>query len=119
MLSRLGRSLTLRNQSAKTDNNGDPVRDDHGNIEWDSITTTDVTGEIVFRGTPEFERRADGVDSNIDVVAFFDDSETVTDGSDDEATRATRIDDNGVRYVVRETFDEDNGLIRAHGERED
>lgn len=118
-LSRLGREITLVNQSAKTDANGDPVRDNHGNIEWASENTTTADAELVYRGTPSFERRADGVDAEIDVVAWVDDAETVTDGDGDEETRATRIEDNGVRYVVRDTFPENNGLTRAHGEKED
>lgn len=117
-LNRLGRDVTLVNQSAQVDGSGDPERDDYGDIEWDTEQTSSITAELVSRGTPQFDRRADGIDDTTDIVAWVDDSETITDGSESGATRATRLEVTGERYVVRETFDEDNGLIRAHGEKE-
>lgn len=118
---RLGRSITLVNQSAQTDASGDPQRDEYNDIQWASESTTDTTGELVYRGTPGFDRRADGIDQNIDVIAWVSDADSadITSGEDDEATRATRIEVDGERYVVRDTIDEDNGMIRAHGSEEE
>lgn len=120
-LRRMGRSVTLVNQSAKTDANGDPKRDSYNDVKWQSKDTTDTTAEVVYRGQQSFDRRADGIHEDIDALAWVsaDDSADVTDGDDDEATRATRIKVDNERYIVRQTFDEDNGLIRCHCRMED
>lgn len=116
---RLFADVDVVNQSAKTDANGDPVRDSHGNIEWASKSTTTVPGEITYRGTPGFQRRADGLDTDIDCLVWVsDDAVTFTDGSDDETTRATRVDADGETYRVVDVFDERNGRRRAHCEKE-
>jgi hypothetical protein len=119
MLDRLGQTVTVSNQSADTDGNGDTVRDDHGNIVWATATTTDVSAEIVQRGEPAFARRADGVDTDVDALIFVKNSVTIRDGESDEALRATRIDASGESYVVRDVHDENNGLVRAHAAKED
>lgn len=120
-LSLTGRSVTLVNQSAQTDNSGNPKRDSYNNIKWDSKTTTDTTAELVYRGSKQFSHRADGIDKDIDVIAWLssDDSSNVTTGEDDDATRATRIKANGERYVVRDVFDDADGQLRCHGMKED
>lgn len=118
--SRLFDDITLRNQSAKTDSNGDPVRDDGGNIEWAPETETTAAGEITYRGTPSFERRADGVDTDLDAFIWVsDDSVTFTDGSEDETQRATRVKADGKTYKITDVFDERNGRRRAFAELED
>jgi len=114
--SRLFDDVTLRNQTAETDATGAPERDAHNNIEWAGATETATPGEIVYRGTPQFARRADGVDADIDIIVFVSDPDvTVTDGSDDEAQRATRIEADGKTYRLMDVFDERNGRRRGHG----
>lgn len=117
-LKRAGRTITLINRTAQT-TNGSPDRDDHGNIKWDSESKTDTSGSLVYRGSPKFQRRADGIDIEVDVIAYVPDDQPVYDGEDDEERRSTRIEVNGERYVVRQTFDENNGVIRCHGVKED
>lgn len=129
---RLFQDVTARNQSAETDANDDPVLDSHGNIVWSDAVETSVPGEIVYRGTPEFQRRADGIDDEIDVVVWLEDAVgygeeygvlygglLATDGSESEAQRATRILADGETYVIRDTFMERNGRLRCFGEKED
>lgn len=131
-LQRLGRTLTLINQVAETED-GDPKRDDHGNIIWADPTELEIVGELVYRGTPRFARRADGLDIEVDVVGWVEDpgeygeriygngtyGSNATAGEQREDRRATRVaDGGGERYVVRDTFVQDDGLIRFHGEKE-
>jgi len=118
-LDRLADEVTLRNQTATTDANGDPIRDDHGNIEWASATETTVPSRVIMRGQPTFSRRADGIDDEIEGIALVSDQETVRDGSGGDADRATRITYGGETYAVRDVFDDSNGLLRAHLVHED
>jgi len=118
MLRRLGREITLQNQSAQTDANGSVERDDHGNVVWTDPVETTAMAEVIQRGTPSYRRRVEGIDSNADVIAWVDADTTLTDGVGDEATRATRIKDSGDTFVVRDTFHENNGLVRAHAVKE-
>lgn len=117
----IGRDVTLVNQSAQTDSNGDPQRDSYNDIKWDSKTETATTAEVMFQGEESFERRADGVDEDIDIIVLVadDDAADVTDGEDDEATRATRIKIDGDRYTIRETIDQANGVVQCHCHREE
>lgn len=105
-LRRLGTDVTLVNGTNFR-------RDDRNDPEWDDDQTATVA-ELVYRGSPSFASRADGVSKSIDVLAWVDESDPVTDGADDDQTRATRIDLQNETYVVRDTFDEHNGLVRCH-----
>lgn len=130
--SRLFDDVTVINQEAAEDTDGDPKRDDHGNIVWDDRVETDVEAEIVYRGTPAFQRRADGIGDDIDIVAWlpaggafgdgaFGDGvfgKYTTDGSHRDTVRATRIEADGATYVVRDWFVERNGRLRIHGKKE-
>lgn len=130
--SRLFGDVTVQNQAAQSDTNGDPVRDDHGNIVWDDAVETDVPGELVYRGDVAFSSRADGVSDDIEAVAWIEDADEygqeygrfysgriATDGSNAEEQRASRIKADGALYVVRDTFVERNGRLRCHCEKED
>jgi hypothetical protein len=118
--SRLFDDVTLRNQTAETDANGDPERDAHNNIVWAGATETATPGEIVYRGTPQFARRVDGIDADVDVVVWISNPDvTFTDGAGDETRRATRIRADGQTYRLMDTFDERNGRRRGHGELEE
>lgn len=111
-----GQSATLKNIDAQTDGSGDTQRDAHGNPIWDSASTSETTIELVTRGIPSFDHRVDGIDADIDAIAIVDEGETVRSGEDDDANAATRIDTGGRTYVVRSTWDENNGLTRAYCE---
>ena len=108
----MGRSVTLINGT-------NPTRDpDHGDIRWEK-DRTEAVAEIAYRGEPSFSKRADGVATSLEAIVWVDSSESVTAGSDDDTSRATRIDVGGSTLVVRDVFDEDNGLLRCHCEVED
>jgi hypothetical protein len=129
---RLFEDVTVVNQRAQQDATGDPTRDSHGNIVWRAPDTTAVAAEIVYRGSPQFSARADSVDTDIDAMVFVPADAAygsgvygrgvygryVSDGGAEDI-RATRIEDDGDRYVVRDTFHEDNGRIRCHCRKED
>jgi len=119
---RLFEDVTVVNQRAQQDATGDRTRDSHGNIVWQAPDTTAVAAEIVYRGSPQFSARADSVDADIDAMVFVpadaSDGQHVSDGGAEDV-RATRIEDDGDRYVVRDTFHEDNGRIRCHCRKED
>lgn len=107
--------VTLENQVAQTDGSGDPLLDEHGNIKWADKTTTDVPGEISTRGTPNYTRRADGIDTEVDAIVWISDPNvTFTSGEDSRTQKATRVVVNGRRYKVLEVYDERNGRLRGH-----
>jgi len=122
MLAYSGRDVTLVNQQAKLDANGDPQRHpDHGDVRWASEQTRQVKAEIVYRGTPRFERLASGVDEEIMMLCWVSDehADAFTSGDDSETVRATRVVDGQARYVVRNVMDEVNGLMLGQGAMED
>lgn len=107
--------VTLKNQQAVVDGSGDPTLDEHGNIVWDEPVTSQVAGEIVYRGDPQFSRRADGIDRNVTAMIWVSDPDVIfTDANNDRSRRATRVVEDDVTYVIREVFDEKNGRRRGH-----
>lgn len=111
--------ITLENQVAKTDTNGETLLDEHGNIRWEDKTTTDVSGEVTTRGQSTFARRASGIDRDIDAIIWISDpSVTFTSAEDIRTQKATRISAIGKTFKVREVFDEQNGRLRGHVEVE-
>lgn len=108
----VGRDVTIVNPT-------DPTRDpDHNDVRFQDENRTTTVAEILESGSAAFQNRADGISEDTDAMALVKDSETVTSGSDDQTTAATRIEDGGTTYVVRGTFEEDNGLILCHCHRE-
>lgn len=114
-LDRLGRDVDLVNPTtAQRDS-------DYGDVFWSSSNTSTTSAELVRRGQPSFDKRADGVDENIDVMVWVSTAETVRTGEGDDTTAATRVDtdqDGTTDLVVRDIFDEDNGLYRLHCKEE-
>lgn len=111
-LRRLGRDATLVNPSS-------PVRDDdHGDVHWQDESRTETTIEIARRGEPAYQRRADGIEVDVDALLWVFDDAPVTDGADDDETAATRVEIGPEIYVVRDLYDEDNGLYRCHCSKE-
>ncbi|ELY91472.1 hypothetical protein [Natrialba taiwanensis] len=83
-------------------------QDEYGDPEY-STTETEATAEIVLRGTPAFERRIDGVDSDVRAVAWVMDTHTVE--SDDGLTT---IKSSTHEFELHNWFDEHNGKLRLH-----
>lgn len=108
----VGRDVTIVNPT-------NPTRDpDHNDVRFQDENRTSTVAEVLERGSTEFQSRADGVSESTDAMVLVKDSETVTSGSDDQTTAATRIEDGSTTYVVRGTFPEENGLIMCHCQRE-
>lgn len=114
-----GYDATVINQQAETDANGDPVVDDHGLISWATPTETSTSVEFVERGSAQFAHRADGIETDVDGIAIVNGDITVTDGGDDEGTRATRIELDGETYVVHHTRTKAGGDTVARVELEE
>lgn len=118
LLESAGREITLINQTVATDADGNVIRDDYRDPEIDETTVT-TRGEIVVRGTPEFEARAGS--SDVDVTAFVwvadDHAGDLNTGSESESRTKIRINDDvteleaEVLEVIRVT-DENNGKLR-------
>jgi hypothetical protein len=99
------------------------TRDSQGDYEWGAADTETTTpAEIVVRGTPSFDRRADGVSDDIQAFVWLSSDVPVSDGehtTDDSGTeiliRASQIIDPRTddRYRVDELFDERNGKYRC------
>lgn len=108
MLRFAGRQLTIVNRT-------EPVQDErYRDLDWTSEDVTETFGEVAERGTPSFERRADSVDSDVDLFVWVPDDVNVTSGEDEQEVPATFIEDGDYTYRVYETFHEDNGIIRCH-----
>lgn len=118
-LSHGGQSVTLVNQEAQTDGSGNIVRDSYNDPEWKDPTQTGTKASLVQRGTPDFAKRADGVSEEIDVIVRLDPNDPVTDGSDDEGTKATRIELDSATYVIRSSYIASDELRECHCKRED
>lgn len=116
----VGREVDLVNAT-------NPTRDpDHNDIRWTDEDRTTVKGEVVESGTPEFERLASGVDSNVDAMIYVpsqaaygaaygtDYGAPLTTGSGDQTTPATCIEVDGITFVVRETIPTGTGRTRCH-----
>lgn len=118
-LSHGGQPVTLVNQEAQTDADGNIVRDSYNDPAWKDPTRTDTMASVVQRGEVTFNKRADGLNGEIDGVIRLDPNDTVTDGSDDEGTKATRIEEDGTTWVVRAEYIAADGLRECRCVRED
>lgn len=118
LLESAGRELVLINHTVATDADGNVIRDEYRDPEIDEDKTV-VQGEVVARGTPQFEDRAGSTD--IDVTAFVwvadDYVADVHAGSESEGRTKIRVNDDvseldaEVLEVVR-IHDENNGKLR-------
>lgn len=114
LLEASGESVTLVNRTIATDSNGDRIYDEYGDPEYDE-TTTSVTAEIVLRGTPQFDRRVDGISSDVAAVAWVADDHVNDVHKGNEEDRApTRLESDTHEFVVYDWFDEQNGKLRLH-----
>lgn len=94
-------------------------------------TELETKAEVVVRGTPTFERRIDGVDSNVTAVAWImDDIESgygasygggygsssfqLSTGDESESRGATNVETDTHEFELYEWFDENNGKYRLH-----
>jgi hypothetical protein len=93
-------------------------------------TELETKAEIVVRGTPTFERRIDGVDSNVTAVAWIMDdiapgygetygedyggSFQLSTGNESESQGATTVETDTHEFELYEWFDENNGKHRLH-----
>lgn len=118
LLESAGRELTLIDTTVVTDADGNVVRDEYRDPETEQTETT-VRGELVVRGTPQYEQRAGRAD--IDVSAFvwisseYDD--LVHEGSGDRAATKVRVNDDEPNLEtdtldVVDVVDEGNGKLR-------
>jgi len=110
LLASAGREMTVhhweRAEGAVTPG-GDP---DWGN----PTTTTMTTGELVARGTPNWERTAAGLDESVDAMIWLPADVTVSDGAAVTERQSQIVDETtGKRYEVRLTDPEGNGKIRC------
>lgn len=96
------------------------TQDDHGHPIYDTYDV-ETRGEIVYRGTPVFERDFAGLDSDISAIVYIRDdveipiNDTSADGS--EATRVHILDGTAGttdQLKVFNAFDEQNAKIRLH-----
>lgn len=72
--------------------------------------------EIVVRGTPQFERRLDGVDSDVTAVAFVMDEhrDVIHTGDESDTDGPTTLETETHQYTIHNWFDENNGKLRLH-----
>lgn len=92
---------------------GDPIVETHH---------TDTVAEVIYRGTPQFSRRYEGVSQEITAVAWIKDDVEIDIGTvaEPNPTReASRLrvlteKDGGQLLTVYRRVDERNGKIRLH-----
>lgn len=92
--------------------------DDRNNPTWTRETIT-ATGEVVPRGTPNFDSRIDGADADVDAAILLPADLGVpvtTGGSERGATEVTDVRSD-TTYTITNVYHETNtGKIEAHGE---
>lgn len=83
---------------------------------------TETVAEIIYRGTPQFSRRYEGVSQEIDAVAWIKDDVEIEIGTvaepnttrDASRLRVLTETDGGQLLTVYRRVDERNGKIRLH-----
>lgn len=110
-----GRDVTLVNKAAATDDQGNVIRDDYGDITYD-VTRINTEAELEFPGSPRFEQRVIGSDVDIDAMIFVRSDIDVYTGDESDERGPTDVHDDrtGAVYRVRSYFVEDNGKLRLH-----
>lgn len=105
--------ISTRVQVGTDPDYGDPIVENHH---------TETVAEVVYRGTPQFSRRYEGVSQEIDAVAWIKDDVAIDIGTEAEpnSTReASRLRilseiDGGQLLTVYRRVDERNGKVRLH-----
>lgn len=102
--------------------------DDYGDPEYEE-TTLDTVAEIVTRGSTTFERRVDGIDGDVQAVAWIKANEVsgygeaygdaygsfpLSTGVESEDLGPTHLESETHSFTVYELFDEHNGKYRLH-----
>ncbi len=101
-----GQSVTLTTQTVAG-------YDDYGDPEYET-TSIETTAEIVIEGTPQFERRLDGIDSSVAAIMWITDDHDVYTGTESDTYGPTTVDTETDQFDVYEWFDEGNGKLRVH-----
>lgn len=87
---------------------------DHGTPIYDDVEV-ETKAEVVVRGTPQFDRRIDGIDSSVVAVAWVADTiDEIYTGSESDVDGPTLVETETHSYVVHNWFDEGNGKLRLH-----
>lgn len=113
-----GRGVTLVNRTAKTDANGNVIRDEYGDVTYDEMTVA-TNAEMEFPGSPQFEQRVGGSDIELDALIFVRSDHDIYTGDESDTRAPTEIHDDrtGAVYLTRSFVDEHNGKFRIHATR--
>lgn len=97
--------------------------DDHGHP-ITNVYDVETPGEVIYRGTPVFDRNFSGVDADVQAIVYLKDSVEIPIGESDaasgaEATRVYVMDETPgtpEKLAVYTSKKERNGKIRLHCE---
>lgn len=108
LLDFVGEDVTLTTQTVSG-------YDDYGDPQY-TTEQIETTAQVVVRGTPAFDRRIEGIDTDVTAVAWINDEhrDSISTGADSDATGPMTLETDTHEFGVNNWFDEGNGKLRLH-----